>query len=446
MVISYGNFGRIHSGFSTRGRVFAPTTLSPAENYACYPLKDLEIKTNPEDIDYYPIILVDKGKCSYVQIARMIQEAGGYMAMIINDKGGDVKNYPVVDDGTGGDISIPTVLISKADGTIIKRFIRDNPDENIQIEIEFSTEKSDVVQVEYFTLINNEQGYKILNEFSKFYLLLKDKVIFTPHYLSYPLEGLTQAEKENNCVSGGKYCLTGGTPRSKNAQGKNLLMDSIFHQCFHKVVTSNETNYHPEYYFSLTDYFETKCLYMRYKRFCGKSVLEKLDIPEKDVDDCIYQSFGNEKSGMRAEDYANENSILHENYKMATEEKIKIFPTFMVNGKKLKGRLSAEDLFLSICSSFNQMPTYCQNYFLDTIKSKRLRWYHILFIILIVLVLNLGVIYLCRKYIKKRINERVVGGELDIDGRINSVVSSYFALKEKGVTTKGTLNSTSGTA
>lgn len=446
MVISYGNFGRIYSGFNTRGRVFTPTTLNPAENYACFPLKDLIIKINPEDIDYYPIILVDKGKCSYVQIARMVQQAGGYMAMIINDKEGDVKNYPVIDDGTGGDIVIPTILISKADGNIIKKFIQENPSENIQIEIEFRTEKSDFVKVDYFTLINDEQGYKILNEFSTFYFFLKDIVSFTPHYLSYPLEGLTKAEKENNCVSGGKYCLTGGVPRNKNAPGRSLLMDSIFHQCFHKVVTSNETNYHPEYYFSLTNYYESHCLYIRYKKFCGKSVLENLGISEKEVDDCIYQSFGKEDTVMKPEDYANENSILHENYKKATDERIKIFPTFMVNGKKLKGRLSAENLFLSICTSFNQMPTCCQSYFFNNVTNKGLKWYHILFIIMIVVVVNVAVIYLCRKYIIKRINERVVGGELDIDGRINSVVSSYFALKERGVTTKGTLNSNSETA
>ena len=41
LTASYGNFGRIYSGFSTRGRIYMTNPNSQTQNYACQPLKDL---------------------------------------------------------------------------------------------------------------------------------------------------------------------------------------------------------------------------------------------------------------------------------------------------------------------------------------------------------------------------------------------------------------------
>ena len=65
--------------------------------------------------------------------------------------------------------------------------------------------------------------------------------------------------------------------------------------------------------------------------------------------------------------------------------------------------------------------------------NKGLSVFQIFLIVIVVIAVNVGVIFLCRKYIQKRISDRVTSSDLDIDGRINSVVSSYFALKERGV-------------
>ena len=69
------------------------------------------------DQDFSPIVLVERGNCSFVTKARNIQELGGALALIVNNR--DDRNPDeviMIDDGTGSNLAIPTVLVSKADG------------------------------------------------------------------------------------------------------------------------------------------------------------------------------------------------------------------------------------------------------------------------------------------------------------------------------------------
>jgi hypothetical protein len=61
-------------------------------------------------------------------------------------------------------------------------------------------------------------------------------------------------------------------------------------------------------------------------------------------------------------------------------------------------------------------------------ESSSLSWGTVLFIILLVLIVNLLIYILCRRYISKKIMERLE--TTDINHRINTVVTSYLALKE----------------
>lgn len=55
---------------------------------------------------------------------RNIEKAGGSLAVIIDDKDHeDVKNLIMSDDGTGAGITIPSMMISKSDGEILKNFL-----------------------------------------------------------------------------------------------------------------------------------------------------------------------------------------------------------------------------------------------------------------------------------------------------------------------------------
>jgi len=71
-----------------------------------------------------PIFLVERGGCSFVTKVRNIEKAGGSLAVIIDDSNNNVRDIIMSDDGSGAGIRIPSMLISKRDGTILKNFLK----------------------------------------------------------------------------------------------------------------------------------------------------------------------------------------------------------------------------------------------------------------------------------------------------------------------------------
>lgn len=64
------------------------------------------------DGDLSPIFLVERGNCSFVQMARNVEKAGGALALIIDTKSENVSSVILSDDGTGAGIEIPSMLIN----------------------------------------------------------------------------------------------------------------------------------------------------------------------------------------------------------------------------------------------------------------------------------------------------------------------------------------------
>lgn len=48
--------------------------------------------------------------------ARNVQNAGGKMTIVFDNKNESVDDFIMVDDGTGSDISTPLIMISQQDG------------------------------------------------------------------------------------------------------------------------------------------------------------------------------------------------------------------------------------------------------------------------------------------------------------------------------------------
>ena len=70
------------------------------------------------------IALVDRGECTFVSKVEALQAAGALAVIVVNNVPGD----PIGMGGSGGgDITIPSVMISQADGDLIKQALLDGP-------------------------------------------------------------------------------------------------------------------------------------------------------------------------------------------------------------------------------------------------------------------------------------------------------------------------------
>jgi hypothetical protein len=137
---AYSNFGKVPYGQFIIGRLYYDINNQETD-YACRPLTGIRIEPEAR-IDRHPIVMVDRGSCSFVTKARNVEKIGGALALVVNNKQEDLDQVLMADDGTGADIFIPTIMISQEDGDKIKEFFRKNKNDgpvlsNIVVSIEF---------------------------------------------------------------------------------------------------------------------------------------------------------------------------------------------------------------------------------------------------------------------------------------------------------------------
>ena len=439
LTLSYANYGEMKTAFHAKGKVFIPPKQS-SPDIACSPLTDIKLTDDNFNYQHFPVILIPKGNCSYVQITRNVQAQGGLLAIIINDKPGSIESIIPENDGTAKDISIPTALISYEDGNRIYSYMYENAHEDVFFLIDFSLPKSNDVMLTLYMNIADVEMFTLMKEFNTYYNLLKPYITFKPVYVTTIIDNNNNSADDVdvnvNCVSNGKYCLNLNFPNNFEMTGRDLIMDSLFHQCLFTL--STQLN-HNEHYFNFINNFINNCLYnTTYRRYCGYYNTNNV-IPKQSIMECIYESFGTnryevEDINLYSDNYlSNENAILYTNAQIVNGNGIKYIPSVTINKHVVSGRLTPVMLFKSICDAFITKPSVCLEHSkqnaLNNEKNGLTKW-EIFGIGIAVLVGNALVFCICRRYVIKRVRERIEKDEFDIDGKINEVVNSYLNLQD----------------
>lgn len=121
--MNYANYGKVPYGFIFTGKLFYDLK-DKEDDYACKPLNKYHENFENKG-ERFPIVMIDRGNCTFVTKTRNVQNLGGSLALIVNNNDDNVDNILMMDDGTGSDIYIPTIIISKKDGDKIKQYMMD---------------------------------------------------------------------------------------------------------------------------------------------------------------------------------------------------------------------------------------------------------------------------------------------------------------------------------
>jgi hypothetical protein len=435
---SYSNFGKIPYGFTVIGRVyFDPDDLD--SEAACKPLK-LEVPKDPE-VDQAPIILINRGACNFVNKVQNVEDIGGHVALIVDNKKGENPEFVIMSDDKGRNgekLRIPGVLISSEDGDIIKEFYRENKNKpnvlkKITLEIEFEMEHpSNIVNYSFFFSSENIHVYESLKELYYFQKHINDTATFTPYYISNRFN--YDEEKKgavDNCYSSGKHCVG---PRFDLGitDGRVILKENLRQKCIYK----KQNFIIPPYaYWEYMKSYHEVCIGKgpepkNFTEICALSVMFDLNIPIFEIDMCIKESFGLSNVLMNELPYLeNDNSLLDADRKKKNDFDVWLIPSLYVNNRTFWGSWKGENIFEAICAAYKKKPQVCYDE-AGFIKegSGGLSTGMVVLIVLVVLVINLGIFFVCRKFIKEKINRKIE--ETDINLKINTVVTSYLALKE----------------
>ena len=170
----YATFGFNPYGYTLTGRVYFDPNNSDTDLACNYEKMKNIVTEKTHTIDNAPIVMLDRGKCHFVEKARNVQNAGGKVALIINSDDVNVEQIIMSDDGTASDIMIPLVLISKKDGEVLKDYYRKNKNnpialKSIILDVDFQIEhSSNTAKVEIFMNSYSEEVYKLMSDLKKF--------------------------------------------------------------------------------------------------------------------------------------------------------------------------------------------------------------------------------------------------------------------------------------
>jgi hypothetical protein len=431
-------------GFATNGRLYYdPSNI--VTDYACKPIKTIQIDKD-DPIDTIPIIMVDRGDCTFVTKVRNVQNIGGAVALIVNNKEDEGGIFGLNDDGTGSDIKIPGILITKKDGEILKKFFAENANNSellskIILAIDNQLQiLMDKVEMKIDFLPNDRKVYQLLNKLSRNSEIMKSPDIkIIPNYitrLGFKYDE-TKAEVYQNCFCNGRYCPTVGEYFSSsflNVDSLPILSESIRQKCLYNISTQDYFNYMNNFYKTCISAYP-----MDFTTTCSEKVLNEINSTTADkVTECFNKSFEfdltKDTSGSKVVDQkltCMRNSILEKDA-TAVEKKVKnALPIIYVNDFAFYGAWTNDNVLEAICSVMKNKPESCFTQ-LDVFEDNswtHIKTSHLAIIGIIFILFNLAVFMAFRRCVKNKIDNRMTSD--DINDKIGAIVHSYLKMRDQ---------------
>ena len=359
-----GKFGDVPFGKSVLGMIFIQTQTD-GSNYWC----NYDDTSIPEEIklyssiytEYLPIYLVDQGQCSYSKKALNVQLRGGSAMLIVDDDNNLDNNekYNIL-DLRGNSIKIPSIIIPRNYGDIIKNYIEQKIKravykrivEPIIVSIKFSAYNPDgTIEMNLFMSSDDLNAIRFFTEFKKYKEKLGEKLKFYPiykyhNYRSYESNNDIRNKEDFPCFSKKemKYCSTKNLDLNIE-NGRYVLLENIRQSCIF-------INHGLDTYWDYMVEFGKQCTNLKNPIFneeCAKLSYYHLKFKENDyykIEDCM-------------QDLVDFNSKVDEDYQLYNFKKVYEYPLITLNGIAFKGMWLPRIIFNSICTSFINDETIC---------------------------------------------------------------------------------------
>ena len=433
--MAFNKIGKSTYDYYIRGELFLQGDPLACQNLdKFFPIKSHQSQEN------FKILIVKEGGCPRIQKARNAQYAGYNMILIVNDDDTDIEKIGISDDGSGNNIYIPLVIISKKDGEKLINYIQNMRNNNgtsnkVIVEINFiennnSNNNSNMIDFKFFFSSSELRAYLLMINIVQYIYQLKNDVLFTPIYVVHPSTFLNEDNIINskNCVSKGKYCYF---PKETTIikDGKQIILENLRQKCIYNISIKNKNINN---YFNYIRTFYNQCLIKEkipdFSDKCAIKSLSYLGYSVEEVDRCMADSF---RVTQMADNiyFDKENKILKNEYDEILNYKLTTFPAVIINNKPLKGVIKENKIINTICNILKNRNGLC--YILKRReKYERKKIYFFLTLVCVIFISNILTFLLCRKFIGRRINEGIYDSGLDIDGKIKNIVGNYFSLRE----------------
>ena len=361
-------------------------------------LSDEISKSNLISNEYVPIIFVDHSiDCSYAHKAVNVQKKGGRVMLIASDSNILEEEYNV-DDPTEK-VSIPTIIIAKDFGDIIREYtkLKQDKKEYIVISMKFSgVKEGGFVELELFMRSDDSKARDFFTEFSFYKERLGDKLKFTPiyKYSKFVNEQFDNTLSEKSfvpCVKETRMCATSNHALQID-NPRRILLENIRETCIFQ-------EFGQEVYWKYMTNFNTLCFDAKNPLFneeCALSVFKKDNPNESDLNilsKCMTQLIEYE-------------SKIDNDYNTFAKKKIYSIPDLFINGVPYRGSWYSKYIFRSICNGFLDDAKICEGINpRDVLYIQRVGNSVLIFIIVITILVTSFSLLCYKKYINQNLED-----------------------------------------
>ncbi|CAD8108187.1 unnamed protein product [Paramecium primaurelia] len=371
-------------------------------------------------------ILIERGDCTFVTKVRNAENAGYKLAIIGNYNDDPIQSdFAMADDGHGYQVTIPSIFIKKKHFTQLQDKasnykVEDSNDEKIMMLLKFDVVKSDVISVIFGLNVQDRESYRIIDEFEPFYNKLESQNMnYTLVYsiMSFHSSYENSLQTNPDCICQNRYCAFDPDGPAIGS-GRDVVYEVLRQTCLFQK--------YPKKWFGYMDQFNFKCSRPQAYSACSQQVLDMLEIPKNEIQQCVDQSFIDQDTQLQTKNETNAiNTLLEQQLYIQQVAGMNGFPSVLVNSLAYRGQFSGSGIFGEICNSFLTTPVECSA-FVDEYQPPILEQSNILYIIIItafvVFFLILG-FCVFRKFIER--DSKIV-----TQPQVNEMVSQYIKFYE----------------
>jgi len=289
--------------------------------------------------------------------------------------------------------------------------------------------ESNTVSYDVYLTSDNEEVYKLLTDLYHYHLEIGAQTNFTPHYITYqhPLYDAEKVQSFDDCLGGGRYCNMPG--KFGVTDGRHVVKENLRQKCIYNYayVEKNQTNLYWQYMLN----FYQNCLNVTEPTFteeCSSVTIKKVDgLPLDAINKCIGDSYINKNAGLSDYELYSLNKLFEDDIKDRRTYLVSFVPAILINGRNFWGNWRADNVFEALCAGFKKKPEACYLEGAFT-RPAKMSTFTVTLIVLLIIGVNVLIFCLCKNYIRRKIVERIES--TDINHKINTVVTSYLALRD----------------
>lgn len=126
--------------------------------------------------------MLKRGGCPLIVKVRNAQNIGASAVLIVNDIEEDINQIVIIDNGTAGDIFIPSYIIPKTAGDKIAKYTTQSKSSELTLTFE-RPKYSNAIEYTVWMTSANKLTLDFLHDFAQYGVHFSDKTAkLTPHY------------------------------------------------------------------------------------------------------------------------------------------------------------------------------------------------------------------------------------------------------------------------